>query len=536
MKQSETGSLIPPRTFLRICHRHMRELKVADSTGAELTGGGLLTRTLALRRLLRREVLKKDEQYVGVLLPPSVAGVVVNAALTLDRRIAVNLNYTVSSDVMNVCIARCGIRRVLTSRRVLERFDLKMDAEVVYLEDLKDRFTLADKLVAASQAWLWPVGMLERHLGLTQIDPEDTLTVIFTSGSTGDPKGVVLSHNNVGKNIEAFNEVINFRNDDVVVGVLPFFHSFGYTTTLWSALTMDAKGVYHFSPLEYRQVGALCRKYSGTVMVSTATFLRTYLRRCPPEDFASLEVLITGAEKLPMDLADAFEKKFGVRPQEGYGTTELSPVVSFNVVASRRAAGQPAVNKRGTIGKPIPGVYAKVVDLDTGEDLGPNQPGMLLISGHCVMKEYFNQPEKTAEVMRGKWYVTGDLALIDEEGYIQITGRQSRFSKIGGEMVPHLRIEEVLMNVLGIEDDELRLAVTAVPDPRKGERIVVLHTGLDRAPEQICRDLASYGLPPIWLPSPDSFCQVEAIPVLSTGKLDLRHLKLLAEEKFSVMG
>jgi acyl-[acyl-carrier-protein]-phospholipid O-acyltransferase/long-chain-fatty-acid--[acyl-carrier-protein] ligase len=465
-----------------------------------------------------------------------VAGVVLNAALTVDGRIAVNLNYTVSSEVMNICIRRCGIRRVLTSRRVLERFDLKMDAEVVCLEDLKDQFTLVDKLVAASQAWFWPMGLLERRLGLTKIHPQDTLTVIFTSGSTGNPKGVVLTHNNVGANIEAFNAMINLRNDDVVVGVLPFFHSFGYTTTLWTALVMDAKGVYHYSPLEYRQVGAICHKYRGTVMVSTATFLRTYLRRCPPEDFASLEVLITGAEKLPMDLADAFEKKFGVRPQEGYGTTELSPAVAFNVTPARRLPGQPLINKRGTIGKPIPGVFAKVVDLDTGEDLGPNRPGMLLVSGHCVMKGYFNEPEKTAEVMRGQWYVTGDLALIDEEGYIQITGRQSRFSKIGGEMVPHLHIEEVLMNLLGIENDELRLAVTSVPDPRKGERIVVFHTGLERSPEQLCREMAAAGMPPLWVPSADSFCQVESIPVLGTGKLDLRQLKFLAEERFSVPG
>ncbi len=534
MTQNSSGSLIPARIFLRKCRKRMRSLKTADSTGAELTGSGLLTRTLALRRLLRREVLDDDERYVGVLMPPSVAGLVVNASLTVDSRVAVNLNYTVSSDVMNLCIARCGIRRVLTSRRVLERFDLKMNAEIAYLEDLKDRFTLVDKVTAASQAWLWPVGLLERHLGLTKIRPDDTLTVIFTSGSTGDPKGVVLTHANVGANIDAFNAVINFRSDDTVLGSLPFFHSFGYTTTLWSALTMDARGVYHFSPLDYRQVGALCRKYKGTVMVSTATFLRTYLRRCPPEDFASLEVLVTGAEKLPMELADAFEQKFGVRPYEGYGTTELSPVVAFNVAPSRRLAGQEPINKRGTIGKPIPGVFAKVVDLDTGEDLGPNQPGMLLVSGHCVMKGYFGDPEKTAEVMRGKWYVTGDIALIDEEGYIQITGRQSRFSKIGGEMVPHLRIEEILMKVLGIEEDELRLAVASVPDPRKGERIVVLHTGLDRRPEEICRDMIATGMPSIWVPSPDSFCEVPAIPVLGTGKLDLRQLKLLAEERFCV--
>src|SRR3972149_1588297 len=112
--------MILPRKFLRVCRRHMRKPKVADSSGAELSGAGLLTRTLVLRRLLRRHVLATDEQFVGVLLPPSVGGVVVNAALAVDRRVAVNLNYTTSSEVISSCIDQCGIRHVLTSRRMLE--------------------------------------------------------------------------------------------------------------------------------------------------------------------------------------------------------------------------------------------------------------------------------------------------------------------------------------------------------------------------------------------------------------------------------
>lgn len=494
-----------------------------------------MTRTLALRRLLRRRLLADDETYVGILLPPSVAGLLVNATLSVDRRIAVNLNYTLSAEVMNRCLARCGIRHVLTSRRVMERLNLKIDAELVYVEELSGRLTWTDKLLAASQTWLWPLGLLERYLGLTQIAPEDVLSILFTSGSTGDPKGVVLTQRNVAANIDAFRQVLNFQDYDVVVGVLPFFHSFGYTTTLWATLVMDQMGVFHYNPLEYRQVGALCRKYRGTVMVNTPTFLRTYLRRCPPEDFASLEVLITGAEKLPMDLADAFEKQFGVRPQEGYGTTELSPVVATNVPPKRQRPGQNA-DRLGTVGKPIPGVFAKIVDPDTGAELGPGQSGMLLISGHGVMKGYLGQPHETAEVLREGWYVTGDLALLEPDGFLRITGRQSRFSKIGGEMVPHLGLEEILRKLLGIEEDEVRLAVTAVPDPRKGERIVVLHTGLDRSPDQICREMAATGLPPLWIPSPDSFCQVTAIPLLGTGKLNLCELKRLAEERFGMPG
>jgi len=534
MVKSQDGWKIPTRNFLRMCRRNLLRPKVADSTPAELTGSGLLTKALAIRRLLRREVFAAGEKHVGVLLPPTVAAVVVNAAVLLDRRVPINLNYTVSSEVMNLCVARAGIRHVLTSRRVMERFEnLKIDAELVYLDDLKEKVTLCDKALAVAQTWLLPAAVLERLLGLHEVDPDDLMTVIFTSGSTGDPKGAMLTHRNVGTNVEGFNQALHLGSQDVLIGILPFFHSFGYTVAMWAGLMLEPKVVYHVNPLEYRQVGALSRKHRATMLVAAPTFLRSYVRRCEPEDFASLNLVVTGAEKLPKELADAFESRFGVRPVEGYGTTELSPVVSANIPPERALAGAPYGVKEGTVGRPIPGVSVKVVDLDTGRELGPNKSGMLLATGPNVMRGYLGQPELTAEVIRDGWYVTGDIAEVDEEGFIRITGRQSRFSKIGGEMVPHIRIEEALGRILTPDEDKVALAVTAVPDLRKGERLVVLHTGLSKASEQVCRELGEAGLPPLWIPSPDSFCQVEEIPVLGTGKVDLRRLKELAQARFS---
>jgi acyl-[acyl-carrier-protein]-phospholipid O-acyltransferase/long-chain-fatty-acid--[acyl-carrier-protein] ligase len=506
--------------------------KVADSSGAQLTGGALLTRTLVLRRLLRRDVLGEDETYVGLLLPPSVAAVVANAALSIDRRVPVNLNYTVSSGVMNDCIGRSGIRHVLTSRRVMEKLELQVDAELVYLEDFKDKATLVDKLVSAAVAWLEPVSILERRLGLPGIGPDDVLTVIFTSGSTGMPKGVVLSQGNVGSNLAAFASVIRLSKRDVLTGILPFFHSFGFTATLWTALTLEPKVIYHYNPLEARPIGKLCRQHGATILIATPTFLRSYVRRCEPEDFAALEVVLTGAEKLPVEVADAFQQKFGVRPLEGYGTTELSPVVALNIPPGRLRDDSRTGLREGTVGRPVPGVVAKVIDLETGKPLGPNKSGMLLISGPNVMQGYLDQPELTAEVLQDGWYVTGDVAEIDDEGFIKITGRINRFSKIGGEMVPHIRIEEAIREVLGADEESLSLVVTGVPDSKKGERLVVLHTGLAKSPEEICRGLSATGLPPLWLPSPDSFRRIPQIPVLGTGKLDLRGIKDLAAKEF----
>ena len=250
----------------------------------------------------------------------------------------------------------------------------------------------------------------------------------------------------------------------------------------------------------------------------------------------TLDVIVAGAEALPKDVVDAFEQRFGVRPIEGYGCTELSPVVSVNVPPSRSPRGDSTGLREGTVGRPLPGVEAKIVNPETHEPLPQGQPGMLLIRGPNVMKGYLNKPDLTSEVVRDGWYTTGDLAILQPDGFIQITGRESRFSKIGGEMVPHIKIEETLQRVVGAGDDEVKVVVTAVPDERKGERLVVLHTRLEKSPEQICRELAATGLPNLWIPSPDSFAEVEQIPVLGTGKLDLKGMKETALKKFRATG
>ncbi|MGC4005847.1 MAG: AMP-binding protein [Pirellulales bacterium] len=357
--------------------------------------------------------------------------------------------------------------------------------------------------------------------------------MIFTSGSTGDPKGVVLSHDNVRANIASIEEAVRLTADDVLVGALPFFHSYGYTATMWTALALDVAGVYHFSPLDAQQIGKLCEKYGVTVLMSTPTFLRNYLRKCTPEQFKKLDVVFGSAEKLPKDLCDAFEEKFGHRPLEAYGATEMSPLISVNVPPSRTPQRDDSAAREGTVGRPIPGVTAKVVDPETGKDLPAGEPGMLWVNGKNVMRGYLNEPEMTAKVVRDGWYVTGDIAFLHPDGFIQITGRQSRFSKIGGEMVPHLKIEEHLLQALKAGEDELPLVVTAVPDEKKGERIVVLHRPLAKSIDELRKALSNDGLPNIWIPSNDSFKEVEKIPVLGTGKLDLKGVKDLAKELFN---
>ena len=532
MSTGQNPKWILPRAFLRNCRSHRRQVRLLDSTGASMTGSAMLLRALIFRKLLLRCVLEQDERFVGLLLPPAAGSVLANVALPLTGRVAVNLNYTVSSEILNSCIRQCGIRHILTSKRFMQRFEhLQLDAELVYLEDLVAEVCAGDKIVAAMQAYVLPLPMLERTLGLDKIRPDDVLTVLFTSGSTGEPKGVMLSHRNVASNVYAINDSVNLTTDDVAIGVLPFFHSYGYTATMWTMLALPPAAIYHFNPLEPKVVGDLCRKHRVSIFMATPTFLRTYLRRCQPEDFRTLDLVFASAEKMPRELADAFTAKFDVEPQEAYGATEMSPLIAVNVPTSRSSDRTRPTSREGSVGRPIPGLEVKVIDPDTGQQLSSEEPGMIWVRGAGVMAGYLNQPEQTANVVQDGWYKTGDIGYVDRDGFLFITGRLSRFSKIGGEMVPHIKIEETIARVLGAETDELQAVVTALPDSKRGERLVVLHTPMDRSPQEICRSLAETDLPKLWIPSADSFFSVAEIPVLGSGKLDLRAIRELAEEQ-----
>jgi acyl-[acyl-carrier-protein]-phospholipid O-acyltransferase/long-chain-fatty-acid--[acyl-carrier-protein] ligase len=303
----------------------------------------------------------------------------------------------------------------------------------------------------------------------------------------------------------------------------------------------NVKGVYHFNPLDPKKVAETAKKYQVTAFPTTPTFLRKYLRRSSREDYEFINTIVCGAEKLPTYLIDAWEEKFGVRPVEGYGATELSPVVSTNVPKGRRADYLEFL-REGTIGRPLVNLLARVVKPESinnkngkPPEVLPNDgetPGMLQIKGQSVMKGYYKDAEKTAEVIQDGWYSTGDIATIDKEGFIKIVGRESRISKIAGEMVPHILIEDEINKIIAEqqtdENGEVRIAVSAVPNEQKGERLVILHTELPQTPEEICKALRRAGLPNHWVPSPNDFYRIETIPVLGTGKLDLRAVKDLA--------
>lgn len=517
------------RAFVYTARRFPLRFMMADGKTPRVSFGSALVKTIYIVRRLRSQI--GEQQMVGLLLPPSVGGALTNYALMILGRIAVNLNYTASSEVIASCASQCGVDVVITSKAFVERFpNLRIPGRTLFLEDALQTPRISEKLLTLAFAALTPQWLLYRAIGVRRSASkravDDLATVIFSSGSTGDPKGVMLTHYNIASNIQQVSQVFMLGGRDKILGILPFFHSFGFMAALWMPAVNGVGVVYHPNPLDASTISALVGKYKVTFLIATPTFLQAYIRRCSPENFGSLQFVLVGAEKLPERVALAFEDTFGIRPLEGYGCTECSPVVTVNGRDFRAPGFRQVGARRGRIGHPLPGVCVRVVDLDTGLPVAPGTPGMLLVKGPNVMKGYLGKPDKTAEVLRDGWYSTGDVAMMEEDGFLTITDRLSRFSKIGGEMVPHIRIEDKLQELAGVTEQVF--AVTALPDEKKGERIVVVYTLAEQKLPPVLEKFAQCDLPTLWKPRPNLFFHVDALPVLGTGKIDLRGVKALA--------
>jgi acyl-[acyl-carrier-protein]-phospholipid O-acyltransferase / long-chain-fatty-acid--[acyl-carrier-protein] ligase len=512
-----------PTAFLRTAKRRWFRFAMADSTGRELTFGAALTASLMLAKRFRRDY--RDQQQVGVLLPASVGGALVNMGLMLAGKTPVNLNFTIGAEAMDSAIAKAGIKTILASKVFLAKAKLEVRPGTVFIEETMSGFGKTERLLTYARALLTPTPLLAA-VEAPKGDPfKDLATIMFSSGSTGEPKGVMLSHHNVISNLEAIAQILGAVDEDCVMGVLPFFHAFGFTGTLCMPLVLGMGAVYHPNPLDAKSIGGLIKKYKATLLISTPTFCQAYYRACAPEDLASLRHVIVGAERLRPEFAVQFKEKFGIQLLEGYGATEMGPVVAVNVPNVLEGADKQIGTKPGTVGHPIPGVAAKVVDPDTGEERHEGKEGLLLLKGPGRMIGYLGDPDRTAQVLRGEWYVTGDIAVIDEDGFIRITDRLSRFSKVGGEMVPHVKIEEAMMNIPGIN----AAAIVAVPDADRGERLFGLYVSdQDLGADKVWQGLSESGLPKLWIPKQRDLKRIDELPMLGTGKLDMRRLKATA--------
>ena len=491
-----------------------------------LSRSKLLGAAAALSRYFRKEF---PDERIAIVLPASKGSMVANLAVTLADKVPVDLNFTIGRAANESCCKRANLRVAISATQFRERLkDFPWPERVLKLDDLMPRLK--------PQIILWwmisllvPARLLLRLLKIPKKGGHSEAVLLFTSGSTGDPKGVVVSHRNIVGNVSQFRQLLDATKDDAILASLPFFHTFGSTVTLWYPLIEGVRIVTYPNPLEATKNAALIERYKLTLLLATPTFLRGYLRKVETDKLRCLRLVITGAEKLPLDLAKNFEERFNQRVFEGYGLTETSPVVSVNLPEPEPAHPgdyvQPS-SRLGSVGKMAPGIAAEIREPETNRKLSLHESGIVWLRGVNIFEGYLRDPERTADVLQDGWLKTGDLGRFDEDGFLYIEGRLSRFSKIGGEMVPHEAIENKIVDLLDLSGkDERMVAIVGVQDKAKGEALVLL-SAVDVDLAELRKELYASGVPNLWIPK--HVQRVETIPVLASGKLDLKKCRELA--------
>ncbi|HQW28542.1 MAG TPA: AMP-binding protein [Verrucomicrobiales bacterium] len=519
------------RELLRGLKKHGRSAEIIDGLdGSRLRFDKLLAASIAFSKVVRKETQKKR---VGIILPPGKGGILANLAVLLAGKVPVNLNFTAGEKAIASCIAQADIDKFITADpfvRKMTSFSWPPNRQLILLDRVLPGMKGKIGLWLGLSKFL-SAGMIASLLKLPKMGGREEAVLLFTSGSSGDPKGVVLSHRNLLANVNQFGSRIDLRSDDKVLGCLPLFHSFGCTVTMWYPVIEGVSVVTYPSPLEVAKLAELIQEHSVSLILATPTFLRGYLRKATKEQLASVKMVITGAEKLPKKVAENFKELFGKPVLEGYGLTETSPVSNVNLPDAVRpdgARGPVLPNHRsGSVGQFIPGIAVRITDPDTQEPLPLYTAGMIWLRGSNIFEGYLNQPEKTASVMKNGWFMTGDIGRLDEDGFLYIEGRLSRFSKIGGEMVPHETVEDLINKALGHAEDERRITIVGVPDEAKGEALILLSSNPDIDLQELRTKLTADGIPALWIPK--KIVDVAEIPILASGKLDIKSCEKLAQ-------
>ena len=498
---------------------------VIDGTDhSELSRSKLLGAAAAFSRYLRKEF---SDKRIAIVLPASKGSMLANLAVTLANKVPVDLNFTMGRAANESCCRRANLRVAVSATPFMERLkDFPWPEKILKLDELlppMKRQIIFWWIIAL----LVPARLLLRLLQIPKEGGHAEAVLLFTSGTTGDPKGVVVSHRNVVGNVSQFRQLLDARKTDAILGSLPFFHTFGSTVTLWYPLIEGVRIVTFPNPLDAAKCAALIEQYGLTFLLATPTFLRLYLRKAEPEQLRSLRLIIVGAEKLPLDLASHFEQRFQKKVFEGYGLTETAPVVSVNLPEPTPSAAP--TSRPGSVGRLAPGIAAEIREPETNRKLSLFETGMLWLRGPNIFEGYLNDPKRTVEVLHDGWLKTGDIARFDEDGFLYIEGRVSRFSKIGGEMVPHEAIEQKIVDLLDLSGrDERPIAVVGVQDEAKGEALVLL-SAVDIDLAELRKKLQDAGVPNLWIPK--HIQRIEAIPVLASGKLDLKKCQQRATER-----
>ncbi len=503
--------------FLDAVEIHGRgRLMVEDVTGVNQSYGDILKASLALGRLACK--LTAENEVVGVLMPNATATLSLTLGLFGVRRIPAMLNFTAGADGLQSAIKAAQIKTILTSRAFLEKGKLSGLVEklqgvtVVCLEDLRPRFTLADKL------WLVLYALRRPRAATLHSQPEDVAVVLFTSGSEGKPKGVVLSHQSIVANVDQALTAVDASPTDRILSAMPVFHSFGLTAGFMLPILNGIRLFLYPSPLHYSIVPELFYDRDATIMFATPTFMKHYAKRAHPYDFRKARLLLAGAEKLSDEVRDLYMTKFGVRLLEGYGATECSPVIALNTAMRC---------KDGTVGELLPAMEYRLEPVP-----GIDEGGLLHLKGPNVMLGYWRESnprvlEKPSSLFGEGWYSTGDLANVDEDGFLHILGRVKRFAKVAGEMVS-LEVVERIAEVAS--PHSVHAAITR-PDAARGEMIIICTQDAKLKRDQLQQAARQLGAPELAIPR--RILYLDKIPLLGTGKKDYPQISRLAEEKIA---
>ncbi len=501
--------------FVRIAKKNASKLAVIDkTTGKSVT----YSRALIGALILSSKFSKYEKGFIGIMIPTSAGAALATVGALMSGRVPVMINYSTGAEA-NVRYARkkCRFTTVITSRSLLEKINCPLVEGMVMIEDLMAGVTTGDKLKAALKTKL-PLGMLLNTVSGGSED--DTAAMLFTSGSEKDPKAVPLSHRNLIANIESFSSYVRVSGEDKILANLVFYHIFGLTVNLWVAFYHGMTMVTYANPLDFQKISTIAREEQPTIMVGTPSFFWGYLNKSEPGDFKSLRLMVAGADKCPDALRDGYMKKHGVTLLEGYGATETSPVISVN---------SQEFNRAGSTGKVIPGIQVRIESIESGEECKVREIGKILVKGPSVMRGYYDDPAQTAEVLKDGWYNTGDMGYLDEDGYLWHAGRFKRFTKVGGEMVSLVKVENVMEKYL---HQGVSCCVVEVPDDKKGSYIVAAVSAEVNKTEILRRMMAD--LPSIALPR--QFVVIENLPMMGTGKIDFRTVTKMVREIMNETG
>ncbi|MAH34115.1 MAG: 2-acyl-glycerophospho-ethanolamine acyltransferase [Verrucomicrobiales bacterium] len=511
---------------------HANNTSIFDGNdGSELKFTKVFGAGAALSKIINKAT---NSNRVGIVLPPGKGGLVANLAVLLSGKVPVNLNFTAGSDAIKSSIQQAGLDQIITAQAFVDKYPNFPWPE-------KNKILLIEKVLPSLKPKIifWLIALkifsaksLASMLRLSTKGGNDEAVLLFTSGSSGNPKGVVLSHKNILSNVTQFGSRLDLDQDDKILGCLPLFHSFGSTVTLWYPMLEGIDLVTYPSPLEPPKLAELIEEYKVTLLLATPTFLRGYMRRVDPEKLDTIKFVVTGAEKLPKRLAEAFESKFQKKVMEGYGLTETSPVTNVNIpnVTAQNKSELIKSERFGSVGQFLPGIAVRITEPNDDSPLPINSSGMIWLRGPNIFKEYLDLPSQTQEVIKGGWFRTGDIGRVDEDGFLYIEGRLSRFSKIAGEMVPHETVESHINKALSYDsEDEKKIAVIGIPDEAKGEALVLLSTEEmgDESVKSLRQKLLDLGVAALWIPK--KIIKVDSIPSLASGKLDIKGCEDLAK-------